>query len=152
MKKILSIIFLLLIVVIVFLLIKDKSVWEKGLKGINQSIINQKIKNQEIDNQSQQSDLSQTTINEEIKQGEIFLEILSPDNNSVVNNPLITISGRTIAYADVFINDKETKADNQGNFSLNYNLEEGENELMIVVNDSQGNYLEKTLIITYQLQ
>ncbi|GEM_PF-1706582 len=149
MKKIfLGVLFLIIIFFAGYFLIKDKTIWQKELEVIkNQSEINQNV------NQKQkETDLSNeknTQITEE-KSGKIFLEIISPQNQTTVNNSLIKIIGKTAANAEVFVNEKETKSDNQGNFSLDYSLTEGENELIIVVNDSQGNYLEKTLIITYE--
>ncbi len=124
--------------------------------GVKKSVFNKTIeKNQEeLSNQVNQSNIESINqqLSAEVKQGDIFLEILSPENNSVVNNSIIKIDGKTVASAEVFVNEQETKADSSGNFSLNYSLDEGENELVVVVNDNQGNYLEKTLIITYQPQ
>ncbi len=157
MKKIIIIGFLLLVAVLgYFLVIKNKSVWEKGLLGVKKNVFNKTIeKNQEkLSNQVNQSNIESINqqLSAEVKQGDIFLEILSPENNSVVNNSIIKIDGKTVASAEVFVNEQETKADTSGNFSLNYSLDEGENELIVVVNDNQGNYLEKILIITYQPQ
>ncbi len=78
---------------------------------------------------------------------EFFLEINSPKDKQTFNQSAITISGKTAKNAEVFVNDQETKSDNQGNFSLTYNLDEGENILMIVANDDSGNYIEKQLTV-----
>ena len=45
------------------------------------------------------------------------------------------------------VNDAETKADANGNFKVNVSLEEGENEIFVVVNDSEGNYAEGSVTI-----
>ena len=79
----------------------------------------------------------------------LLLEITSPQNDAIVNNPQITIKGTTGATADVFINEVETKADSKGNFSAKLTLEEGENEIVIVANDAEGNYAETQLTVTY---
>ena len=76
-----------------------------------------------------------------------FLEIDNPKNKVVVDQPTIVVSGKTVPEAEVFINDKETRADNQGDFSLSINLEEGENTLVIVASDKEGNYQEKELTV-----
>ena len=39
-----------------------------------------------------------------------------------------------------------------GNFSVNYNLDEGENLLTIVANDQAGNYAEKEMTVFLQTQ
>lgn len=77
----------------------------------------------------------------------LSLEIETPQDKAVVNSKTILIKGKTAPLADVFINEKETKSDNQGSFSLNYSLDEGENELIITANDSNGNYAEKVLTV-----
>jgi len=78
---------------------------------------------------------------------EISLDISVPVNNSVVNSAAIQIIGKTAANAEVFVNEVETSADSTGNFFVNINLNEGENNLFIVVNDSHGNYAESELTI-----
>ena len=52
--------------------------------------------------------------------------------------------------ADVGVNDAETKADATGNFSVTINLEEGENPILVVVSDANGNYSEREITITYE--
>jgi len=80
----------------------------------------------------------------------ITLEITEPKAEAVYNNSSIKVSGKTSANAEVYINDIETKANTFGNFSINYNLDEGENLLTIVANDSSGNYAEKEIIVYLQ--
>ena len=81
---------------------------------------------------------------------EIYLEILSPKQSSVINSPSIFVKGKTVPQADVFVNDTEAKADNSGNFSVNLNLDEGENNITVLTNDSDGNFAEKELIVSYE--
>ncbi len=81
----------------------------------------------------------------------ITIDIISPVDKSTVNTPSVLIKGKTAASADVFINEKELKADAQGNFSATVTLEEGENYLIVAANDSKGNYAEKEIIVNYQL-
>ena len=78
---------------------------------------------------------------------EVFLDILSPKDKDTVSNSSLNIKGTTIASAELFVNDKETKADKDGNFSVNITLEEGENILTIIMNDSLGNYIEKEVTV-----
>ena len=81
---------------------------------------------------------------------EIYLEILSPKQSSVINSPSIFVKGKTVPQADVFVNDTEAKADSSGNFSVNLNLDEGENNITVLTNDSDGNFAEKELIVSYE--
>lgn len=79
----------------------------------------------------------------------IMLSVSLPVNNSTVSNSSLTVKGKTVAGAEVFINDTETKADAAGNFSATITLEEGDNYILVVANDAAGNYSEKELSVTY---
>jgi hypothetical protein len=104
------------------------------------------------------NDKGQTNINKpEIPTTEpvtygLTLEIIEPKENAIYNSPLIKVSGKTSAYAEVYVNDIQTKADEKGYFSLNYNLDEGENLLTITANDQDGNYAEKEITVFLQTQ
>lgn len=82
----------------------------------------------------------------------VFLEIISPSQKAIISYSPVVIKGKTIANAEVFVNEKEIKADENGNFSVEYPLEEGENEIIIVVNDQFGNYQEKIITIQFESQ
>jgi len=79
----------------------------------------------------------------------IALSVSSPGNNTTVSSPTLTVSGKTVAGAEVFVNDAEGIADAAGNFSVLVNLDEGENYILVVVNDAAGNYSEKELTVIY---
>ncbi len=80
----------------------------------------------------------------------IFLLVDEPKNNTTVNNPIINISGKTIANAYIFINEQELKADINGNFASATTLEEGENYILIVVSDDLGNSVEKDILVNLE--
>ena len=109
--------------------------------------------NQPTKSQADQTDINQSSIptSKPISQG-MILEINEPKNNAVYNSPSIKVSGKTSANAEVYVNDIETIADLDGNFSINYNLDEGENLLTVVVGDSVGNYAEKEITVYLQTQ
>jgi membrane-associated protease RseP (regulator of RpoE activity) len=79
---------------------------------------------------------------------EINLEITSPKDGEVVTKSPVLVSGTTVGGADVSVNDAEAKADANGDFKVSIPLEEGENEIFVVVNDSEGNYAEGSVKIT----
>jgi hypothetical protein len=82
--------------------------------------------------------------------GNITLTITSPLNGATLNSTTVNISGKTSPRADVFVNDKETKADAQGNFSLKIELEEGQNSLVVIANDESGNVVEQVFSVNIQ--
>lgn len=80
---------------------------------------------------------------------EITLTITSPANNTTVSESRVTVRGRTAPKAEVFVNDAETKADGNGDFSATVTLDEGENYILVVANDESGRFSEKELTVTY---
>lgn len=91
------------------------------------------------------SQIDQTSTTEDLN-----LEIIAPKNNITVSNSSLTIKGKTAPMVDVFVNEVETKADAQGNFSAKLVLDEGENIIVIFANDAEGNSVESELSITYE--
>lgn len=145
--------YLIFVFLAVFLLIggyffyQKNTLFEKNIQNkINQlkTNINKKpIKDESIlENRKDQ----EVMINEKQNQ-EFFLEVDSPKDKQTFNQSVITVSGKTTKNSEVFVNDQETKSDDQGNFSLTYNLDEGENNLVIIANDDTGNYIEKELTV-----
>lgn len=81
---------------------------------------------------------------------QITLTIDSPVSGASVTMSSVVVKGRTTAGADVGINDVDVKADSKGNFSAKVNLDEGENIITVVANDSLGNVTEKDLTVTME--
>jgi hypothetical protein len=78
-----------------------------------------------------------------------MLSVTSPADKSTVTSPTVTVRGKTAPNADVFVNDAEAKADANGSFAVSVTLDEGENPIVISVNDADGNYAEQELSVTY---
>ena len=81
----------------------------------------------------------------------LSLSITSPVSGQTVSTGQITVKGKTAPKAEVFVNDVELIADATGNFTQVVTLDEGENYILVVANDTDGNFAEKELIITYQI-
>lgn len=79
----------------------------------------------------------------------ITLTVTSPSNNATVTSASLTVRGKTVSNAEVFVNDEETRADSSGNFSVTLTLDEGENFILVAANDSLGNFAERELTVTY---
>ena len=93
---------------------------------------------------------NETKVVDQNSQEDIFIELTSPKDKEVVKSSLLNIKGKTIKNAEVFINEKETKADALGSFSASLSLDEGENTIIISANDSLGNYIEKEITVTLE--
>ncbi|MDO5561276.1 MAG: hypothetical protein Q4G02_00670 [bacterium] len=61
----------------------------------------------------------------------------------------LTIRGVTEPQAQVTINSQRTKADADGNFTLDYTLQNGDNKLKILAYDQAGNQVEEELTIKF---
>ncbi len=77
-----------------------------------------------------------------------FLTITSPKDGATQSSKYLTVKGKTTPGADVFVDDKEGKADTNGEFSIAIVLDEGENTILVVANDASGNHQEQDLTIT----
>lgn len=80
----------------------------------------------------------------------ISLSIISPANGITLNSPSVKISGKTSPNAEVFVNDVSTKADANGNFSVNVTLDEGQNDVTVTANDEEGNVAEQSFSVNIQ--
>jgi hypothetical protein len=81
------------------------------------------------------------------------ITITSPENQSVVNNSKITITGTTTPKSIIVTNtsskDYSTTADDSGEFSQNIELDSGANLINISSIDPQDNQTESQILITY---
>jgi len=82
----------------------------------------------------------------------ITLTITAPLDKTTVKTNSILVKGKTTSKAEIFVNDKETIADANGNFSVLLPLEEGDNQVLVVANDADGNVTEKELTVGYVIE
>jgi hypothetical protein len=81
------------------------------------------------------------------------IEIETPTDGSSVElrkNQVITVKGKTEPRAKVFINDRLVYAKEEGDFVMNYQLEEGENTLKFKVEDQGGNVSQKEIKVSFR--
>jgi len=128
MKKTLLTVFLMLVFFSLYYLTQNKKVKVSDTTNTTEVITNSPANNIEINSN-------------------FALEVLSPKDKTTVSSTTIKVSGKTAANADVFVNEKELKADLSGNFSVDYELFEGENNIYVSANDDQGNHAEKSIIV-----
>jgi hypothetical protein len=79
----------------------------------------------------------------------ITLTMSSPVSGATVSTSTIAVSGKTAPNAEVFVNESETRADASGNFSVQMSLDEGDNYIIVVANDADGNAAEAELTVIY---
>ncbi|MFH1958746.1 MAG: Ig-like domain-containing protein [Patescibacteria group bacterium] len=81
------------------------------------------------------------------------IEIESPEDGGTIElrkNQIVTIKGTTEPQSKVFINDRLVYAKSDGSFSMNYELEDGENKLKFRAVDKGGNESEKEIIVKFR--
>lgn len=83
----------------------------------------------------------------------LSLTITEPEENLLVNEEAITISGQTAKEAIVILlypeGEKILQADEQGQFTTEIELAGGVNEIKITAYDKEGNQEETTLRVVY---
>lgn len=83
-----------------------------------------------------------------------FLELEEPKDGAVIElkkNRTLTIKGKTEPGARLLVNDRLVLADSEGNFSTNYYLAEGKNELKFIITDKATNRSERTVEVEFRL-
>lgn len=83
------------------------------------------------------------------KVNQISLTVSSPADKSTTSVQNVTVKGKTAANAEVYIDDKELKADAGGNFTTTVTLEEGDNVIVVTAVDENGNVAEKEINVEY---
>jgi ABC-type oligopeptide transport system substrate-binding subunit len=77
---------------------------------------------------------------------ELFLRVIEPADQSIVNEDAVLIKGNTIVEAVVSVNGGVATVDNKGNFSTSVFLEQGANFVEVIASDARGN--EQSLVLT----
>ncbi len=78
-----------------------------------------------------------------------LLEITSPQNESVVTTPSITVRGKSTEDAVVSVNGQLADVGADGTFESFVSLESGPNTIEIVANDFNGGQNSKILTVIY---
>lgn len=82
------------------------------------------------------------------------LDIVSPEQNARMEgarNQTITVTGSTDPGAHIVLNDRTIFPKNDGTFSTNFFLQEGENKLQFTAVDQAGNETKDERIVTFIL-
>lgn len=80
------------------------------------------------------------------------LQLKEPVEKNLVgrDKQLLTVAGTTEPLAKVLVNSVQTTSNDQGEFSLSYPLQEGENQLTIAISDRAGNMATWEEIVNYK--
>lgn len=92
-----------------------------------------------------------TEINLELTKTDFEPPELSINKSELVNSTPILMKGKVsdnISVESLQINGQAVNFDKEGNFSIDYHLEDGENEIQINCTDTAGNLTEDSFIVT----
>lgn len=78
-----------------------------------------------------------------------FLEIVTPKDESVVQNASVLVQGRTAPDAVVSVNGQPAEVDASGNFSATITLEPGPNSIEVIASDFLDNQDSKVITVIY---
>ncbi len=78
------------------------------------------------------------------------LTVSYPLDRATVSTAGITVKGTTSPQAEVFVNETEVVANANGAFSAYITLEEGDNYIVIVATDQDGNSVEKEMTVNVE--
>jgi len=83
----------------------------------------------------------------------LLLEITQPIDGAQVSTSAVLVTGKTIPGAVVSVSIDDTveiaNVDQNGNFSVTVNLEEGPNLIEVIASDLQGNEKSSTIAVIY---
>jgi len=83
----------------------------------------------------------------------LSLEIISPEDESIIEGEKITLEGKTAPESVVVViypeGENIVEADKEGNFETEITLVGGANEIKITAYDEEGNQAEKNLTLVY---
>jgi len=82
--------------------------------------------------------------------GTLTLQVLSPQDEAVVNTPQVDVIGSAPAGAVISINDDILIVGADGQFKTTVALDEGPNLIEVVASDDNGNETSFILTITYE--
>jgi len=80
----------------------------------------------------------------------LWLQILSPLDEAVVDTPQVDVIGSAPVGAVISVNDEILVVDSDLQFTIPVTLEEGPNLIEIIASDENGNELSVLLTITYE--
>ena len=80
---------------------------------------------------------------------DLFLMVLSPADNSVVDVPEVPVSGMTVPNSYLSVNGVSVLVGSDGSFSTTVVLEEGPNLIEVIVSDGNGDEQSAVLAIIY---
>jgi hypothetical protein len=82
--------------------------------------------------------------------GTLWLQVLSPQDEAVVNTPQVDVIGSAPVGAVISVNDEILIVGDDGQFKTTVSLDEGPNLIEIIASDHNGNESDLELTVVYE--
>jgi len=82
---------------------------------------------------------------------ELFLDVLAPEDETVVDAPEIEVAGNTLPEAMVSVNGKPASVDATGAFVVLVTLDQGPNSLKVIAGAADGTQVSRVVSVVYML-
>ena len=86
----------------------------------------------------------------EYTNGDLWVRLFSPQDESVVNTPQISLTGQAPTETIITVNDEIAIVSDDQSFSIPLDLQEGPNVLECIASDLDGNEVTFIITITYE--
>ena len=93
---------------------------------------------------------TQTVASAPVTSGSLWLQILSPQDEAVINIPQVDVIGSAPAGTVVSINEEILIVGDDQQFKITVSLDDGPNLIEIVASDENGNEMSLLLTVTYE--
>jgi hypothetical protein len=91
-----------------------------------------------------------TVLSAPVTSGSLGLQVLSPQDEAVINTPQVDVIGLAPAGTVVSINDEILIVGDDQQFKTTVSLDEGPNLIEILASDENGNEMSLLLTVTYE--
>ena len=93
---------------------------------------------------------TQTVLSASVTSGSLWLQVLSPQDEAVINTPQVDVIGSAPAGTVVSINDEIVIVGDDQQFKTTVSLDEGPNLIEILASDENGDEMSLLVTVTYE--
>jgi hypothetical protein len=93
---------------------------------------------------------TQTVASAPVTSGSLWLQVLSPQDEAVINIPQVDVIGSAPAGTVVSVNEEILIVGDDQQFKITVSLDEGPNLIEILASDENGNEMSFFLTVTYE--
>jgi hypothetical protein len=93
---------------------------------------------------------TQTVVSAPVTLGSLWLQVLSPQDEAVINTPQVDVIGSAPAGTVVSVNDEILIVGDDQQFKTTMSLDDGPNLIEILASDENGDEMSLLVTVTYE--